>query len=79
MPHKKNKQHPKYNRIDGYQAVFGKSNEEMAEALGCSVRTYRDKVNGSRDFSLRELRILCSLFGRSADELLHTDKEDDHD
>ena len=67
------KKHPRYYRIDGYQTVAGKSNEDMATSLGISVRTYRDKINGSRDFNGGELRILCSVLGRSADELLSTE------
>lgn len=64
------RKHPPYNRIAGYQIVAGKTNADMAAALGIGVRTYREKINGIRDFSAAELRALVEVLGRSADDLL---------
>lgn len=68
-----NKKHPRYNRIAGYQIAANLTSEAVANELGVSVRTYRDKINGSRDFTANELRTLTKLLKKSADELLRFD------
>lgn len=70
---RKNRKHPRYFRIVGYQIICNLSDEYVAGKLDCSVRTYRDKINGSRDFTVAELNILTKLFDRSAQELISTD------
>lgn len=69
----KERKHPRYFRIAGYQMVCNLSDEFIAGQLDCSVRTYRDKINGGKDFTVAELGILCKLFDRSATELISTD------
>lgn len=64
--------HPRYFRIAGYQIVNNLSDEYIAKKLGCSVRTYRDKINGGRDFSVGELVILSELFDQPAQVLIST-------
>ena len=64
--------HPRYFRIAGYQIVNNLSDEYIAKKLGCSVRTYRDKINGGRDFTVAELIVLSELFDRPAQELIST-------
>ena len=70
------KKHPQYIRMGEYQAAVGKSDADMANALGITVRTYRDKINGSSDFHVGELRVLCAILGRTAPEILETDPTD---
>lgn len=67
------KKHPRYNRIAGYQIAANLTSEMIAEELGVSIRTYRDKINGSRDFTASEIRLLSKLLRKSADELLRFD------
>ena len=69
----KDRKHPRYFRIVGYQIICNLSDEYVAGKLGCSVRTYRDKINGSRDFTVPEMSILAKLFDRNVTELISTD------
>lgn len=66
------KKHPRYIRIREYQAAVGKSDADISDALGITVRTYRDKINGSSDFHVGELRVLCAILGHTAPEILET-------
>lgn len=68
----KERKHPPYFRIAGYQIVNNLSDEYIAKKLGCSVRTYRDKINGGRDFSVAELVVLSELFDQPAQVLIST-------
>ena len=67
------KKHPRYNRIAGYQIAANLSSDIIAEELGISIRTYRDKINGTRDFTASEIRTLSKLLKKPADELLRFD------
>ena len=48
------------------------SDEEMAEYLGVSKRTYTDKVNGYSDFSPAEAIALSEKLNRSQDDIFLT-------
>lgn len=61
--------HQTYQGILGYQKISGYTDEEVAKALGYCVRTYKDKIYGYSDFSVRDAEILSSLFGVSKDVL----------
>ena len=44
----------KLNKLKGYRAMIGKTQEEMAEAIGINKRTYQDKENGISSLTLNE-------------------------
>ena len=44
----------KINKLKGYRAMIGKTQEEMAEAMGISKRTYQDKESGISSLTLSE-------------------------
>ena len=67
MPRKKC--HRAYQSVLGYQKISGHTDEEVAKALGYCIRTYKDKVYGYSDFSVRDAEILSALFGVSKDAL----------
>lgn len=69
---KRTKIHPEYVFVRAYQKKFGYSNAKMAELLGCSERTYNDKVLGWCDFSPLEGRELGRIFNVSQDTLFST-------
>lgn len=69
---KKEKIHPEYVFIRAYQKLNGYSDEDMAEKLSCSPRTYNDKVLGWNDFSPLEGRELSRIFNVSQDALFLT-------
>lgn len=67
MPRKK--YHLTYQSILGYQKISGYTDEEVSKALGYCVRTYKDKIYGYSDFSVRDAEILSNLFSVSKDAL----------
>lgn len=69
---KREKIHPPYYAIKAYQILSKKTDEEMAEALGISKRTYTDKVNGYSDFTNTQGEILASIFQKTKDEIFLT-------
>ena len=62
MAKKREKAHREYVFVRAYQKLFGYSDEYMGEQLGCSKRTYNDKVLGWKDFSPLEGRELSRMF-----------------
>lgn len=72
MANKRLKIHPEYFRIKGYQIIHNISDYEMAEKLSCSVRTYRDKVNGWNEFSALQARRVSEILGVDQDTLFFT-------
>ena len=64
-----NKTHEPFHRIRGYQYLQGLTDEEMSERLGCTPRTYRNKIKGRYDFKVSEAAILCKLFGQTYEHL----------
>lgn len=66
------KKHPCYYALKAYQMLEKLSDEEMAEYLGVSKRTYTDKVNGYSDFSPAEAIALSEKLNRSQDDIFLT-------
>jgi len=66
---KRNKVHPEYFKIKGYQILARVSDEKAADALGICTRTYREKRDGYSDFSLEQGRLLSELLGQSQETL----------
>lgn len=64
--------HPEYYAVRAYQILARKTDKETAEALGISVRTYKDKRKGYSDFKPGEAALLCQLFNVSMDKLFIT-------
>ena len=59
---KRKKVHREYVFLRACQKHEKYSDDYMAAYLGCSSRTYRDKLLGWNDFSPLEARALSSLF-----------------
>lgn len=66
---KRKKVHREYVFLRVCQKHEKYSDDYMAAYLGCSSRTYRDKLLGWNDFSPLEARALSSLFKRSQEFL----------
>ncbi len=64
--------HAEYYAIPAYQRLARLSDEQVAAELSIAVRTYREKINGGRDFTSVEGKKLSALFGVSQDELFKT-------
>lgn len=64
--------HPKYYAIDAYQILAKKSDEDMADILGISVRTYKDKKTGYLDFSVQQGDTIARVLKRTKDEIFLT-------
>lgn len=69
MRKNRSKKHPRYYAIPAYQILARKSDSEMATALGMSVRTYRDKIEGWSDFTHTDGDVLCNLLGKTRDDI----------
>lgn len=72
MPRKRYKRHSEYFRIEAYQILAGISDNDMAKRLGCSRRTYQDKISGWADFTATEAKLLSVTLGETQDSLFFT-------
>lgn len=64
--------HKPYYCIPAYQILSKKTDEDMANILGITVRTYKDKIAGYSDFSFEQGRILSAVFRRTQEEIFLT-------
>lgn len=62
--------HAPYIDIPHYQHLARVPDEKVAKELGCSIRTYKEKISGFYDFSASELRVLSEMFNICIDKLL---------
>lgn len=69
---KREKKHPKYYALIAYQMLEKLTDDFMANFLGVTKRTYKDKVNGYSDFTPAEALAISQLFKRSQDEIFLT-------
>lgn len=69
---KRKKIHPQYYAIKAYQILSRMTDEQMAEKLGISKRTYTDKVNGYSDFTNMQSDVLVEIFHKTKDEIFLT-------
>lgn len=69
---KREKKHPKYYALIAYQMLEKFTDDFMANFLGVTKRTYKDKVNGYSDFTPAEALAIAQLFKRSQDEIFLT-------
>ena len=69
---KREKKHPRYYAIKAYQLLEKLSDDDVANYLGITKRTYNDKVNGYSDFSPAEGLALATLFKKSQGEIFLT-------
>lgn len=53
-------------KIKGYRVMLGLTQEEMAKKLGVTLRTYFDKENGIRPFTIDELIKIKDLCNKNA-------------
>lgn len=63
------KKHPTYYKIKGYQILNQISDEQAAKALGVCVRTFCEKRDGYSDFTLSQGDVLSEILGQSKDVL----------
>lgn len=55
-------------KFKGYLAEHGIKQSEVAELLGIEPQNVNAKVNGRQDFTLAQVKIICSHYGISADD-----------
>ncbi|WP_352408070.1 helix-turn-helix transcriptional regulator [Acetoanaerobium noterae] len=60
---------PVQSKLKGLIAEFGLSQKQLAEHLGITLRAFNDKINGKKDFSLNEARIISCYFGKQIEEI----------
>ena len=72
---KKTKKHEKYYTIPAYQILAQKTDKQIACLLGCSIRTYKDKIEGWSHFSSEQGKILSNALGVSQDRIFLTKNE----
>ncbi len=61
--------HPEYYAIPGYMILAKKSDEDCADFLDMSVRTYKEKIKGFSDFSAEQGRKLAEFLGVTQSEI----------
>lgn len=54
-------------KFKGYCAENKIKQTELAKLLGLTIQSVNAKLNGRRDFSLAEVKTICSHYGISAD------------
>lgn len=72
MAAKRKKIHDEYFRVTGHQIIMDYSDRYMADQLSCSMRTYKDKIQGWGDFTALQAKKLSELLCTSQDELFFT-------
>lgn len=50
------------------------SQRELAAFLGISVVAVNRKLNGSEDFTVKQIRAICEKYGLSADEFFFAER-----
>ena len=55
-------------RFKGYCASHNIRQAEIAELLGINIANANEKLNGKQQFTLEQVKILCSHYQISADE-----------
>lgn len=69
---KREKKHPKYYAVKAYQMLEKLSDDDVADFLGITKRTYNDKVNGYSDFTPSEGLALATLLNKTQGEIFLT-------
>lgn len=46
------------NKVKGFRVMVGMTQEEMANAIGVSVRTYTNKETGKSEFTISEFKLI---------------------
>lgn len=54
-----------FNRVKSVRVLTGLTQEQMADALGMSTKTYRDKENGSADWKLQEMNKFVEVVNKT--------------
>lgn len=50
------------NKLKGYRVMAGYTQKDMAEALGISLKSFLEKENGKKEFTIEEAKkITCLL------------------
>lgn len=63
------RRHPPYTKFKAFLDESGVNQEQLAKLLKKSKSALNQKLNGTGgDFSMKEVRQICTLFGISADE-----------
>ena len=66
------KKHPPYYALKGYQLIKRISDEKMAEILGICVRSYREKRDGYGDFSIPQAQKISETLELPTDKIFLT-------
>lgn len=66
------KKHPPYYALKGYQLIKRISDERMAEILEICVRSYRDKRDGYSDFSIPQAQKISEVLDLPTEEIFLT-------
>ena len=66
------RKHNRYFAIPAYQVLKKLTDKDVANHLGVSTRTYKDKIEGWSEFSLSEGRALSELLTVTQEELFIT-------
>ena len=64
MSRAKEKKHPEYYAIKAYEILARKSEQECADKLGVTLRTYQDKKKGYSDFTPCEGSVLADFLNQ---------------
>jgi len=54
-------------KFKGYCAENRIKQAELAKLLGLTIQSINNKINGRQEFSLTEVKTICSHYGISAD------------
>lgn len=66
------RKHPEYYAIKAYEILARKSEQDCADRLGITLRTYQDKKKGFSDFSQSEGGILADFLNQSMEAIFVT-------
>lgn len=60
---------PVQRRLKGMMVEYGVTQGELAKLIGISQRAFNYKVNGERDFTLKEAQIISGYFKKTIEDI----------
>lgn len=60
---------PVQRRLKGIMVEYGVTQGELAKLIGISSRAINYKINGERDFTLKEAQIISKYFKRPIEDI----------
>lgn len=62
-----------FERLRAAMILSGYTQEKLCNAIGMSYSAFNLKINGKREFTLRECRLIAEKLGKTVDEIFFSE------